>query len=413
MEHHETAAGPAADGTLTHLLFETAEQDPSARLFSIPDSFGGWFDLTGAEFVLRVRALAKGFLAAELQSGDTLAVLCSNRFEATLVDFAAATIGVSVAPLDPESEQADLLATLESSRARAVIVETVRDFARVDEIHGDLPLVSDVWQIGLADLDKLADLGRTVADEILDARIATVTPDSAAALIDDGGELAAVSHSTMLTRAADLAYVLDGLGAVDADDSGILQILPPTDPFARLTTLLALATSTRLGHLAVGHDLIASLASFRPTLLVAHPATFDAIEQATNERADQGGRGPALKQALDVAVEFAEATADGSASRGLKTRYAVADTLVLRGLRKTVGGRVRAAVAIGGPIGSEPLLRPDLRRVMRGLDVVPIEVALVGESLVVVEAHDDDDIDPDGTEVDGSPAETTRPPADD
>lgn len=400
MEHHETAAETAAAGTLTHLLFETAEQDPSARLFSIPDSFGGWFDLSGAEFVLRVRALAKGFLAAELQVGDTVAVLCSNRYETTLIDFAAAAIGVSVLPLEPESEQAELVATLESSRARAVIVESVRDFARVDEIQGDLPLVSDVWQVGLADLDKLADLGRTVADEILDARILMVTPDTAAALVRDDDRLVAVSHSTILTRVADLAVALDGLGAVDADDSGILQILAPTDPFARLTATLAVATSTRLGHLALGHELIASLASFRPTLLVAHPGTYVEIETATYERADQASRGPALRQALDVAIEYADANAEGSASRGLKTRYAVADTLVLRGLRKTVGGRIRAAVVIGGPIGSDPLLPQPLRRVIRGLDVVPLEVTLVGESLIVVKAQETDEDDGSSPEPD-------------
>lgn len=361
----------AADPTATDLLAARVSRDPAAPMFSIPNTLGGWADVSADEFSGRVRTLARGFLAAELHPGDSLAVLCSTRFEATLVDFAAAAIGVTIVPLSRSWSQSDLMTLLHDTRVQAVLVETPRDFARIDELHGDLPLISDVWQIGLGDLDKLAGLGRAVADSLLDDLTAQVTGETTAVVLtetlpDGGTHLLELTHGALTTRAAAFADVLgDALG----EAGSILQILPATDVHSRVVTLAAVASGTRLGHLADPARLIETMAAFRPTLMVSGPGTVDVIDRAAHERAESTGRAAALRQALEVAVEHSLALDSGSIPRGLKTRFALAEALVYRGLRKAVGGRLRTVVTIS----TETSLSLRARHIMRALDVRPLE----------------------------------------
>lgn len=373
----------------TALLEERVAQDPAGRLIAIPDSFGGWFDLTAQEFLDRVRGLAKGLLSAGLHTGDRIGVLCSNRFEATLVDFAAGMIGVATVPVRREAGQSEILAVLDDSGVSAMIVESAGDFARFDELHGDLPGVLHVWQIGLSDLDKLADAGRDVSDADLDARAAGVQASTMAGLLysvgSDGEPMhVVVTHGSVTARARDLAAALgDAVGV----ERSIVQILPAVDVNARLIVLVAVLTGTRLGHLHERDDLIEILRSFRPTLLVGVPETFAAIDEAGTARSEASGRGTAFRQAHDVALEYATALGRGPVPMGVRTRFAVADTLVLRGLRKSVGGQVSHIVSI-----AESTTLPDrLRLLMRALDVRPVEgygVASTG-GLAVIERQGD------------------------
>jgi long-chain acyl-CoA synthetase len=384
--------------TTTALLDDRVAQEPEARLVAIPDSLGSWFDLTGAEFAGRVRSLARGFVARGIRHGDRIAVLSGGRFEVTVIDFAAGMIGAVTVPLDRRSGQSRLLRILDDVSPAAVIVETAADFARFDELHSELPTVVSVWQLGLGDLDKLSDAGRDIGDDEFAASVAAVTGGSVAAVLYAPGDEAAdedddrerlltrttLTHGVLAERARQVAAALgDALGA----GRSVVQILPATDPDARLVTLAALATGTRLGHLHDRADLIETLHSFRPTLLVGHPDTFALIDDAARQRAEAGGRATAFRQAHDVAVDYGAAVSKGSVPMGLRTRFTLADSLVLRGLRRSVGGRLSHAVSIA----VTSTLPERLRLLMRALDVRALEgfgTPATG-GLVTLERHDD------------------------
>ncbi|RKR74324.1 long-chain acyl-CoA synthetase [Frondihabitans australicus] len=371
------------------LLDERVSTDADARLVAIPDSLGSWFDLTAAEFSQRVRTLARGLVARGIRHGDRIGVLSANRLETTLLDFAAGFVGAVTVPLDRRAGQSQLLRVLDDATPTAVVVETPADFARFDELHSELPTVLSVWQLGLGDLDKIVDSGRDVPDDEFAAHLDAVTPDDAAGLLysfdDEGAPVrSTLTHGVLATRARQVA---DALGEAVGPGRSVLQILPATDPDARLVTLAALATGTRLGHLHDRADLVETLHSFRPTLLVGHPATFAFIDEAARVRAEAGGRATAFRQAHDVALEYAAALSHGAVPMGLRTRFTLADTLVLRGLRRSVGGQVSHAVSIAGTT----TLPERLRLLMRALDVRPVEgfgTAATG-GLATIERVDD------------------------
>ena len=48
----------------------------------------GWQDVTYAEFLAEVSAAAKGLMAAGVEAGDRVALICKTRYEWTLLDYA-------------------------------------------------------------------------------------------------------------------------------------------------------------------------------------------------------------------------------------------------------------------------------------------------------------------------------------
>ncbi|MDQ4138731.1 MAG: AMP-binding protein, partial [Actinomycetota bacterium] len=161
-------ADPTAN--ITDLLVDRVAVAPKAALFAVPDGSGGWRDITSAEFLAQVRALAKGLVAAGIQPGEKIGFMCKVRYEWTLVDFATAFAGAVLVPIYETSSPSQVHYNLTDSGATAIIVETADHFARFDEIASDVPEVTKVWQVDLGDLDKLAASGTSVDDAEIDRR---------------------------------------------------------------------------------------------------------------------------------------------------------------------------------------------------------------------------------------------------
>ncbi|MEP6479719.1 MAG: long-chain fatty acid--CoA ligase, partial [Rhodoglobus sp.] len=77
-------ADPSAN--TTDLLIDRVKATPDLALFALPTAEGGWTDVTSTEFLAQVRALAKGFVAAGLEPGDKIGMMCKTRYEWTLID---------------------------------------------------------------------------------------------------------------------------------------------------------------------------------------------------------------------------------------------------------------------------------------------------------------------------------------
>ncbi len=131
------AADPTAN--TTDLLVERFKATPDSVLFSLPTADGGWTPLTTREFYDQVIALAKGLVAAGIEPGDKIGLMCKTRYEWTLIDFATWFAGAVLVPVYETSSPAQVRWNLSDSGAIAAILETPDHFARFDEVHPDLP----------------------------------------------------------------------------------------------------------------------------------------------------------------------------------------------------------------------------------------------------------------------------------
>lgn len=347
---------PDPDANVTDLLLERVAETPDLVLFGIPDG-SGWRDVTASRFLDEVRGLAKGFIAAGIEPGEKVGLMCSTRYEWSVIDFAMWFAGATIVPVYETSSPAQVQWNLSDSGAIAVVVETAEHFSRFDEVHPDLPLIRNVWQLHLGDLDKLVAAGAGVPDDEVERRRSLATGKDLATLIYTSGSMGrpkgcVLTHSNFVelarNSAASLHEVLEAPGGAST-----LLFITTAHVFARFISVLCIHAGVKVGHQADTKHLLPALASFKPTFLLAVPRVFEKVYNSAEQKAESGGKGGIFRKAAAAAVERSQLQADGKPIPfGLRVRFALFDRLVFAKLRAAMGGRVRYAVSGSAPLGA-------------------------------------------------------------
>jgi len=355
VDHYDMPAIVPADpeANVTDLLVERVRLTPDNPLFSIPTADGGWSDVTSKEFLDQVIALAKGFAAAGIQPGDKIGFMCKTRYEWTLVDFAIWFAGAIMVPIYETSSPSQLQWNLSDSGSVAMITETADLFARFDEAHADLPLITNVWKMDTGDLDKLAASGAAITDEEIERRRNLATGKDIATLIYTAGTTGRpkgcmLTHSNFveLTRNA-----REAIPEVVNEDSSTVLFITLAHVFARFISVLAVVGGVKVGHQPDTKQLLPALGSFKPTFLLAVPRVFEKVYNSSEQKAESGGKGKIFRKAAAVAVAHSRALDAGKVPIGLALQFALFDRLVLSKIRAALGGRVKYAVSGSAPLG--------------------------------------------------------------
>ncbi|MFB2582841.1 long-chain fatty acid--CoA ligase [Herbiconiux sp. P15] len=343
-------ADPQANAT--DLLIERVRLTPDDALFAVPDG-AGWRDITAAEFLTQVRAVAKGLIASGIKPGDKIGLMCKTRYEWTLIDFATWFAGAVLVPIYETSSPAQVQWNLSDSGATAIIVETADHFAKFDEIRPDLPDVTRAWQVDLGDLDKLASSGGAVSDDEVERRRNLAVGSDLATLIYTSGTTGrpkgcVLTHSNFVELSRNAAVVMKD---VVAPGASTLLFITTAHVFARFISILSVHSGVKVGHQADTKQLLPALGSFKPTFLLAVPRVFEKVYNSSEQKAEGGGKGKIFRAAAKVAVEHSEALDAGHVPLGLKVKFKLFDRLVYSKLRAALGGRVQHAVSGSAPLG--------------------------------------------------------------
>jgi len=341
------------DANTTDLLMDRVAATPNGALFSLPTANGGWSDVTSSEFLAQVKSVAKGLVAAGIQPGDKIGLMCKTRYEWTLIDFAVWFAGAVLVPIYETSSPSQIHWNITDSGAIAMITETPDHFARFDEIRADVPGIANVWQIDLGDLDKLAASGSDVTDEEIERRRSLAKGSDLATLIYTSGTTGkpkgcVITHSNFveLCRNAQKA-----IPEVVNPESSTLLFITTAHIFARFISILCIHGGVKVGHQPDTKLLLPSMASFKPTFLLAVPRVFEKVYNSSEQKAEAGGKGKIFRKAADVAIAHSKAIDAGHVPLGLKIQFAIFDRLVLSKIRAALGGRVKYAVSGSAPLG--------------------------------------------------------------
>ncbi|WP_207457799.1 AMP-dependent synthetase/ligase [Herbiconiux sp. SYSU D00978] len=360
-------ADPAAN--ISDLLVERVRATPDLPLFSLPTAAGGWSDVTATEFLTRVRAVAKGLVAAGIEPGERVGLMCKTKYEWTLLDFAVFFAGAVLVPIYETSSPGQVKWNLEDSGAVAVIVETADHFARFDEIHDEVPHVRTVWQLDSGALESLEASGAGVSDDEIERRRRLAKGDDLATLIYTSGSTGkpkgcVLLHRNFVDTARNAAAALP---EVVTPGASTLLFITTAHVFARFISIMCVHAGVRVGHQADTKQLLNALGSFKPSFLLAVPRVFEKVYNSAEQKAEAGGKGRIFRKAAEVAVEHSKALDAGHVPLGLKVQFALFDRLVYSKLRAAMGGNVRYAVSGSAPLG------PRLGHFFRSLDVRILE----------------------------------------
>ncbi|MFB6437617.1 AMP-dependent synthetase/ligase [Streptomyces sp. NPDC056411] len=358
-------APPVGHGSLGDLPFTNAAEAPADVVLARKQPSGTWRDLTTAEFAAEVRAVAKGLIAHGLRPGDRLAIMARTTYEWTLVDFAAWAAGLVTVPLYPTSSAHQAQAILHDSGARACVVENVEETRLITGVRGALPALDHLWQFNTGAVSQLIAAGRGLPDGTVDERRAAVSPYDLATLIYTSGTTGhpkgcALTHANFFAEVDNAVALLHPVfRSVSQEPASTLLFLPLSHVFGRMVAVGCLRARVRLGHAPSiqTDDLLADLAGFRPTFLLAIPYVLEKVYNTGRATAEKMGRVASFDRAARIARSYGEAVEAQDHGTGpgpgvtLKAARKLYDPLVYRRIRAALGGKVRHAICGGSPLG--------------------------------------------------------------
>ena len=340
-------------GNLTDDVVGNAREAGDTVVFARPGP-DGQQDVTAAEFQREVSAVAKGLVAAGIESGDRVALISKTRYEWTLLDYAIWFAGAVTVPVYETSSAEQIAWILQDSGARAVVAESADHVARVDEARADLPSLEHVWSLAERAIEVLTGLGADIGDDQLEKRRTTATPLDLATLIYTSGTTGR-PKGCMLTHGNfmfELGVAVDELEELFATEgASTLLFLPLAHVFARIIQVGCVKSRTKMGHSADIKNLVADLQEFRPTFLLAVPRVFEKVFNTASQKATADGRGKIFDRAAEIAIAYSRGLDRGRPSLAVRAQHAVFGRLVYGKLRDALGGRCEYAISGGAPLG--------------------------------------------------------------
>ncbi|WP_425588723.1 AMP-dependent synthetase/ligase [Streptomyces sanyensis] len=358
---------PPARGSLADIPFDNEREAPREAVLARKDAHGTWQDVSAAAFAAEVRAVAKGLIAMGLKPGDRLAIMARTTYEWTLLDFAGWAAGLITVPVYPTSSAFQTRWILQDSGAAACVVETVDQARTVSQERRGLPGLEHLWVVDTGGVDQLRTAGAKarIPDALVTGRREGLGPQSPATLIYTSGTTGrpkgcVLTHGNFFAEVDNAVELLHPVfKAVSSDPASTLLFLPLSHVFGRMVAVGCLRARVRLGHAPslATEDLLADLAGFRPTFLLAIPYVLEKVFNTGRATAEKLGRAASFDRAAGVARRYGQAreaaehgTGPGPSLR-LRAARALYDPLVYRRIRAALGGRVRYAVCGGSPLG--------------------------------------------------------------
>ncbi|WP_031518051.1 AMP-dependent synthetase/ligase [Streptomyces sp. NRRL F-5123] len=354
------ATAPQAGG-LADAVFGNARQAPDQVVLARADERGEWQDVTAEEFRDQVLAIAKGLLAQGIRFGDRVAIMSRTRYEWTLFDFALWSIGAQPVPVYPTSSSEQVRWMLHDSEAVAAVVEHEDHAMTVGAAVDELPRLHRLWQLDAGCVEELAAAGRHIGDDVVERHRLAVTPGATATVIYTSGTTGrpkgcVITHGNFMAETDNVVARWEPVfSSKPGEEPSTLLFLPLAHVFGRMVEVACVRHRIRLGHQPgmTAAELIPSLASFRPTFVLAVPYVFEKVFQAARRKAEAGGKLAPFEKAVEVAVRHAEAVEARAFGLGpgpsasLRMQHQLYEKLVYSKVRGALGGRVRHAISGG------------------------------------------------------------------
>ena len=369
-ENPQTHVSRPEDNAVS-LLLQRHEAFPDIPLIAVRQDAGGYRNISSAEFLERIKGIAKGLLAFGLKPGDVVAIMARTSREWTELDFAIWYAGGVSVSIYETSSPSQIQWIAGDSGARLAVVETARHAEDVRSVKGELPDLEDIGILEDGFLDSLVARGQDISDDQLEQARSSRTMEDVATLIYTSGTTgrpkgAQITHANLVDTARS-AFEYLGKAVLPAG-SRSLMFLPLAHVFARLLNVTYVLAGCTVSYTADTKNLLEDLADFQPTFLLAVPRVFEKVYNSAEQKAVAGGKGRIFSMAAQTAIAYSEAQEAGKRpSMLLRARHGVFDKLVYAQLRRAMGGKIQYAISGGAPLGHR------LAHFFRGIGVTVLE----------------------------------------
>lgn len=346
------------DMTIYSLYADRACRTGDGPLFHFKDN-GRWVTKSANKALEDIRAAAKGLMHRGLKIGDRVAFMCRTSYEWDIVDAAVLSIGGVLSTIYDTDSAAQIRTIVNNSDAKVLIVQTRDMLERADGAIEDCRSLKHISCLENGALQELQAYGRSVSDEELDRRIASVKLDDLCTIVYTSGSTSA-PKGVELTQRNLVAFALNINAFIpdllNTDDGSILMFLPQAHVFARAINYGVVYSSIQV-YIATGiSTLISDLQVAKPTIMIGVPRVFEKVYNAASQKAGHGIKGRIFASATKTARSYMTDVSDnGKASFPQTVLHAAYGPLVYSSLKEALGGRAKWLVCGGAPIDPQLL----------------------------------------------------------
>ena len=315
---------------------------------------GEYIPITYQMLAQRIKHVAAGLMRVGVEPGDRIAILMENRPEWAVIDYAILAIGAVTVPLYCSYRPQDMAYVLNDSEASMVFTsgghllrdlkkavaqcKSVKQIYSVDD-PGDGSLVSSLEALEQGATD----------DERLMRRVAKIDRNQLATLVYTSGTTAnpkgvMLSHGNILTNLEAVPAVINLL-----PDEKMLSFLPLAHALERTGShFLPYSYGISVAFAERPDTVAKNLTEAQPTLMISVPRMLEVVRSRILA---QVAKQPAFKRWMfDAYFSYAEKSCPGPVDAIF---LKLLDRLVGRKIRDRFGGRLRALVSGGAPLGVE------------------------------------------------------------
>jgi long-chain acyl-CoA synthetase len=350
--------------TIPELFLQAVERHDRAD-FMRYKAGGDWALIPAREFREEVELAAHGLIALGVRPGDRVALLSENRPGWALADLAALSAGAWSVPIYTSLTSDEVQYILEDSGARACVVSTEHQLAKVEEVRDRCPELACVIVLDPVERDEpwlhtarqLVERGREARSThpgAVDERRMAIDPESTATILYTSGTTGRpkgvmLSHRNLVSNAID---ALESLAITSSDLH--LSWLPLSHSFERLAGYyIMIHAGVSIAYAESIEKVVDNMREVRPTLTTGAPRLYEKMYAAVLQSASDAG---GLKKAIAfwarrIGIEYAEAEVGGGGASGwLKFQRGIADRLVFSKIRARVGGNIHFFVSGSAPL---------------------------------------------------------------
>ncbi len=325
---------------------------------------GAYRDISHAEVLARVSALACALGSLGVGKRDRVALLSENRIEWAIADLAILSCGAVNVPIYSTLPANQIAYMLRDSEARIVFVSSRAQLAKVTSIRNSLPALehvvafdSDADDAGVRSLESLIADGRSLAAKAdFRAMVGAVAPSDWASIIYTSGTTgepkgAILSHGNFMSNVRQCLEVYR-IGPSDT----CLSFLPLSHVFERMAGYYTMMTAgVSIVYAESIETVPENLRDVSPTIVCSVPRVYEKMYARV---IDTVAKSSPLRRALfwwgiGVGRKYMAATLAGGAGGWLSMQHNVAHALVFKKLGARVGGKLRFFLSGGAPLGRD------------------------------------------------------------
>jgi long-chain acyl-CoA synthetase len=320
-------------------------------------SGGEWKPISSQQMYGRVRAVVELLQSWGIKRGDRVALICENRWEWPVVDFAVLAIGAVDVPLYTTLMPDQMGYTLRDSGARAIFVSGKQQYNKL-VAAGEIPSLERVVVMDEGSFDNATNLSEVfqraaeleAPDAGFDALLKQTKPDELATIIYTSGTTGD-PKGVMLTHrnlADNLRYSTDGLRIAEGDSS--ISFLPLSHALARHLDYAIYGNGGMIAYLPKFDDLVGTMKAVQPTIFLAVPRVYEKVRQGTESK-PTGFKKKIFNWALGQGKKHRKEVMEGKTPTALG--WKIANKLVFSKLKEAFGGRAKLWISGGAPLGMD------------------------------------------------------------